>query len=93
VIKDGKIYNVGTGVSTKMIDVAKMLSRKFKHDLGYQIMKLHFTSTPIKNYVQHTQAEISKAKKDLGFEATYDLFHGLESYLQIEDWEEVINNG
>ena len=46
-------------------------------------MKPQYTENPIKNYVQHTLADTSKAEKEIGFKAKTTLGDGYRSNYQI----------
>jgi UDP-glucose 4-epimerase len=43
---------------------------------------------PVKNYVMHTLADTSKAKRELGFEAKYTLDDGLKLMLSDKNLKE-----
>jgi UDP-glucose 4-epimerase len=69
------IFNVGTGRAYSFNDVIRMLNDK----LGKDISPI-YQPNPIKNYVQHTQADISKLNA-LGFAAKYDLEQGIDQII------------
>ncbi|MEM0498819.1 MAG: NAD-dependent epimerase/dehydratase family protein [Methanothrix sp.] len=66
------VLNVGTGRAHSFNDVINTLSRK----LGAEV-KPRYVENPIKNYVQHTLADTSKAENFLGFRAAYSLEDGI----------------
>ncbi|MGQ4891996.1 MAG: NAD-dependent epimerase/dehydratase family protein [Candidatus Njordarchaeia archaeon] len=68
----GEVFNVGTGKETTFNEVVELLN---KH-LGTNIQP-KYEPNPIKNYVYRTQADTSKAKRLLGFEAKTDLETGI----------------
>jgi len=67
------VFNAGTGKSASLNDVVKILNSKLKTNLEPE-----YKSNTIKNYVQHTLADTSKAKKELGFSAKVKLETGIE---------------
>jgi UDP-glucose 4-epimerase len=58
-----RIYNIGTGIQTSFNQVIEIIN---KH-LGTNI-KPTYISNPINNYVLHTNADISVARSELGYE-------------------------
>lgn len=66
------IFNVGTGKSHSFNYVVDLLNKK----LGKKLMP-EYRENPIKNYVMHTLADMTKIKA-LGFEAKYSLEEGIE---------------
>jgi len=68
------IYNVGTGIETSFNELASRISKVLGQEL-----KLKYRENPIKNYVYRTQADITKAKKELSFEPKVSLEEGLKS--------------
>ena len=57
------IYNIGTGKQTSFSAVVEIINKQ----LGTNI-KPTFVNNPINNYVQHTMADISLARLELGYE-------------------------
>jgi UDP-glucose 4-epimerase len=57
------IYNIGTGVETSFNRVIKIINK----EMGVDIMPI-YVDNPIHNYVQHTKADISLARSELGYE-------------------------
>jgi UDP-glucose 4-epimerase len=74
--KDG-IYNVGTGIS---YSVNEMLE-KLMQAMGKHAEPVHM-ETPVSNYVMHTQADMTKAEKELGFKAKYTLDEGIREVIR-----------
>jgi len=70
------IYNVGTG---KSYSINQMLE-KVMDATGIHLEPRH-VPTPIDNYVRHTLADTTKAKRELGFEAKITLDEGLRLML------------
>ena len=66
------IFNVGTGVSHSFNDVVVALNDV----LGTYIEPQHIEN-PVKNYVAHTLADLTKAKAALGFSSEYSLEDGI----------------
>jgi len=62
-----EVFNVGTGVATSFNDMAKLLEEK-----GFNV-KLKYAPNPIKNYVYHTLADMSKAKSILKFNPRHEI--------------------
>lgn len=75
---DFGIFNVGTGKATSINDMVMLLNKK----LGTNI-KPKYIENPVKNYVQHTLADTSKAEKILGFKAKVNLEEGIERLLKL----------
>ncbi len=71
------IFNVGKGESTDLNTVVKVLNDK----LGKNIVP-EYRENHIKNYVQHTLADTSKAEKLLGFKARTSLEQGIEKLIE-----------
>ena len=70
------IFNVGKGESADLNNVVKILNEK----LGKSIQPLYRENT-IKNYVQHTLADTSKAEQLLKFRAKVSLEDGIEKLI------------
>ena len=67
------VFNVGTGATTSLNSVVKLLNQQ----LGTSI-EAEYKENPIKNYVQHTQADTSKAEEKMGFKAKTALEDGVK---------------
>lgn len=72
-----EIFNVGTGKMTSFNEVVNILNKL----LGKSI-KPQYKQNPIKNYVADTQADTTKAKEVLGFEAKTMLEEGAKKLLE-----------
>ncbi|HEV2877369.1 MAG TPA: NAD-dependent epimerase/dehydratase family protein [Nitrososphaeraceae archaeon] len=59
----GFVYNVGTGTQTSFNSVIKIINKQLGTDL-----KPTYVKNPINNYVQHTMADLSLARLELGYE-------------------------
>ncbi|MFN3909911.1 MAG: NAD-dependent epimerase/dehydratase family protein [Candidatus Anstonellaceae archaeon] len=66
------IYNVGTGRAYSLNQLVEILNKKLNKNI-----KPIYLENKIKNYVQHTLADITKAKNELGFEASISLEEGI----------------
>ncbi|RZN14888.1 MAG: NAD-dependent epimerase/dehydratase family protein [Methanosarcinales archaeon] len=66
------IFNVGTGVSHSFNDIVNLLNNALGTDIKPQYIK-----NPVKNYVAHTLADLTKVKASLGFRSEYSLEDGI----------------
>jgi UDP-glucose 4-epimerase len=73
------VFNVGTGKGTSVKEMLEKLMRTLNKRAEPVYVK-----TPISNYVMHTQADTTKAKKELGFQAKYTLDQGIRAMLEEE---------
>lgn len=71
------IFNVGTGTSYTINDMASILSTAMKINLEPIYQKVDF-----KNYVEHTRADTSKAEYELGFRAGISLEEGIKRLIK-----------
>jgi len=69
--------NVGTGEETTFNEVVELLNEK----LGKSI-EPEYEENPIKNYVERTHADISKAEKLLDYEPTVELKEGMDHLIE-----------
>jgi UDP-glucose 4-epimerase len=72
----GQVYNIGTGVSVSVRELAAQLNRL----LGKHIEPVHGPPRP--GDVRHSQADISRARRDLGYEPAVSLTDGLRRTLE-----------
>ncbi len=72
--------NVGTGRETSFNQVIAMLNKA----LGTSIKPVYLPN-PIKNYVDHTLADITKAKKLLGYKPTVSLEEGISQIVRLNE--------
>jgi UDP-glucose 4-epimerase len=71
------IYNIGTGTETSFNQVIEIINKL----LGTEVRPI-YVNNPIHNYVQHTRADISKAKSELGYEPKWmDIEVGIRGLL------------
>ncbi|MCK9566302.1 MAG: GDP-mannose 4,6-dehydratase [Methanothrix sp.] len=71
------ILNVGTGKAYSFNDVIEILNKK----LGLSV-KPQYAKNPIKNYVMHTLADISKAEREIGFKAQSPFDKGIDAIIK-----------
>jgi UDP-glucose 4-epimerase len=72
----GRVYNVGTGRSTTVLDLIAALNRL----LGTSVKPKH--APPRAGDVRHSRADISAARRDLGYEPTVAFEDGLAQTLR-----------
>ena len=70
--KGFNIYNVGTGRSYSLNEAVERLQ-----EITGTKIKPRYVKMPVKNYVMVTQADVSKAKKEIGFSAKVSIDKGL----------------
>jgi UDP-glucose 4-epimerase len=58
-----RVYNVGAGIQTSFNKVIEIINKLLGTDI-----KPTYVKNPINNYVQHTMADLSLARSELGFE-------------------------
>ena len=64
----GESYNIGTGTTTIFNNIYRMVAE----EMHSEVQADHIPN-PLKNYQYFTQADITKARKDPGFEPEFDL--------------------
>lgn len=69
----GEVFNIGTGKETTFNEIVQLLNKV----LGTNIQP-QYVPNPIKNYVYRTQADTTKAEKQLGFKAKTTLEEGIK---------------
>ncbi len=72
----GSVYNVGTGQSTTILDLARHINQL----LGKQLVPVH--EPPRSGDVRFSLADISRARADLGYQPTFSLPDGLRQTLE-----------
>jgi UDP-glucose 4-epimerase len=72
----GNVYNVGNGASTTVLDLVKHLNDQ----LGSKIQPSHGPPRP--GDVRHSQADITLARRDLGYEPAVSFVEGLRRTLE-----------
>jgi UDP-glucose 4-epimerase len=71
----GKVYNVGNGGTVSVLDLVAQLNEL----LGSRLQPTHRPPRP--GDVRHSQADISRARRDLGYEPTVSFAEGLRRTL------------
>jgi UDP-glucose 4-epimerase len=71
----GNVYNVGNGASTSVLDLVAHLNQL----LGTQIVPVHGPARA--GDVRHSQADITRARRDLGYEPAVSFAEGLRRTL------------
>jgi len=77
-ISEAKIYNVGTGVPTKVIDVANFLKKLLNSNSTVTI-----NGAFRKGDIRHNYADITKIKSELNFQPTISFLEGITRFT---DW-------
>jgi UDP-glucose 4-epimerase len=76
--KSDEVYNVGTGVETSLLEVVDSLLRA----CGAEHLKPEFVEECSVNPVPRRLADVSKAKRDLGFEAQVGFDEGVRRLVE-----------
>lgn len=71
--RGAEVYNIGTGKEYSFNQIVEMLNKK----LGKNIEPKH-VKNPLSNYVQNTLSDISKIKKDFGWQPKVSFDDGLD---------------
>lgn len=66
------VFNVGTGIATSFNEIVKLIQ-----DLTGLELKIEYKPCPYKNYVRHTQADITKIRNVLKWEPKTSLEKGI----------------
>lgn len=74
---NGQIYNVGSGVSTKIIDITQKLRDKLGVKCDIKVTNHHRLGDVI-----HAVGDVSKIKEELGWECRYDIDYGLDRFVK-----------
>jgi UDP-glucose 4-epimerase len=72
----GKVYNVACGKRTTLLELIGHLN----HLLGSRIAPSHVAARA--GDVRHSQADIERARRELGYRPTTEVFRGLERCLE-----------
>jgi UDP-glucose 4-epimerase len=72
----GNVYNIGTGGSTTVLDLMKHLNQLLGSDIQPEF------GPPRSGDVRHSQADITRARRDLGYEPTVSFGEGLRRTLE-----------
>ncbi|MDB4847806.1 ADP-glyceromanno-heptose 6-epimerase [Candidatus Pseudothioglobus singularis] len=74
--KNNGIYNIATGIPRSFQEVADILQKELKTNLGTE-----YFANPYDGYQYHTQADISSSRKNLDFDPKITLEEGISSYI------------
>jgi UDP-glucose 4-epimerase len=74
----GQVYNIGTGSSTNLLDLVRHLNQL----LGTNITPTYGPPRP--GDVRHSQADITRARRDLGYNPTVSFAEGLRRTLEAQ---------
>ena len=74
--KAGEAYNIGTGISTDFNTIYKIVKEEMNSNI-----EAKYEKNPFSSYQMFTQADIEKAKNDLGFTPEYDIRSGVREML------------
>lgn len=85
---NSKIINLGSGVGTSVIEIANML-----RDIYYSKSEINITGNFRIGDIAHNFADITEAKRILGFKSTVDLRDGLREFCNWVLGEEKDNSG
>jgi dTDP-L-rhamnose 4-epimerase len=81
---NGEVFNIGTGVATDVLTVARTLIEKYGADV-----ELNVSGNYRLGDIRHNYADISKARKLLGFEPKWSFWHGIAAFAQWVDGQTV----
>ena len=79
------IYNLGSGSSTKIIDVVETLYKYFKKKKNYIINGKHR-----KGDIRHNFSDISKIKNDYKFSISVDFKQGINRYIDWVKYQDIV---
>lgn len=74
----GESYNIGTGTTTNFNDIYRMVAEEMHSEV-----QAEYIPNPLKNYQYFTQADITKVRKDLGFDPEFDLRSGIRKMIAV----------
>jgi len=70
------VFNIGTGISRTFQEISDILQKELKTNLGTE-----YFPNPYKDYQMNTQADISSAKQNLGYQPRFSLEEGIKAYI------------
>jgi UDP-glucose 4-epimerase len=76
---DNRVFNIGTGIGVTLKDVAAILRKHLPNAVIDVGPGLNFLGSP---YPMHGVYDISRARKELGYQPEYDLERGIADYLE-----------
>ena len=74
--KKNGTYNIGTGIPRNFQEIADILQKELKTELGTE-----YFPNPFNGYQMHTQADINNSKKNLNFNPKFSLEKGIGAYI------------
>lgn len=77
----GETFNIGQGKEVSIKEIAKMMIKKYSEITGKKINSSIKFDSPRKGDVMRHLADISKAKRMLGYKPTISLEKGIEKYI------------
>ena len=81
---NGHVFNVGTGVATDVMTVAKTLCEKYGIDVPITVSGNYRLGD-----IRHNYADISLAREILGFEPRWSFADGIEKFCKWVDKQEI----
>ncbi len=78
--KKSGVYNVGTGIATSFNELVEILNETIGTNLEPVYFDMPYNP---ETYQHYTQADTTKAEKELGFKAKYSLKKGIKEYLEV----------
>lgn len=81
---NGHVFNVGTGVATDVLTVAKTLCEKYGIDIPITVSGNYRLGD-----IRHNFADISLAREILGFEPKWNFFDGIAQFTKWVDEQEI----
>jgi UDP-glucose 4-epimerase len=76
---DSRVFNIGTGIGVTLKDVAAILRKHLPNAVIEVGPGLNFLGSP---YPMHGVYDISRARKELGYQPEFDLERGIADYLE-----------
>lgn len=77
--RSGQVYNIGTGETNSFNHILEVVCECMEKDV-----EPRYEPIPFKSYQMFTQADISRARNELGFEPHYSLRDGIRRMLKSE---------
>jgi len=87
--KGSEVYNIGTGMEYSFNQMVSIINKLLGKDI-----RPKYVENPLKNYVLHTQADISKIKQEIGWEPATTLEQGIKKIIDYNEdvsFEDVMN--
>jgi dTDP-L-rhamnose 4-epimerase len=84
----GHVFGIGSGVATDVLTVANTLVRSLGRNVPVTV-----TGAFRVGDIRHNFADLSKARRLLGFEPRVDFTHGIEKFAQWVQMQDVATDG